>query len=116
MTFVSDEHKQFYNDHWAIASKGNDYKALLYALGINAVCREHFFQIYDADECSIIPSVLHETWHTGSSIKIVRLAIHLFTWTVPPEDEPERYSPKELFQGLDDVHKEGVLLALRYFA
>lgn len=114
MKFASNEHEQFYNDHADIADLGDDYAALVYTLGISPSCREHFDRLYNQQQ--IIPDGLHEGWQTGASIRITRLAFNLFTWQTIEGDDPENYTPKELFSGLDEIHRQGVLLAMTYFA
>ena len=116
MTFVSDEHKKFYYDHQSITSLGPDYKALVYTLGINPDCREHFFELYDVKDQCIFRDAIDENWQTGSSRSITRLAFNLFTWSVPSTDSPVNYSPKYLFWNLGDIQRHGALLAIEYFA
>lgn len=116
MKFVSDEHEQFYNDHADIAGSSPDFSALVYTLGINASCREHFGRLYDTQSRCIIPAGLFEGWQTGASKRITRLAFNLFTWQTAEGDEPEKYTPKELFSSLDEQNRQGALLALTYFA
>ena len=57
-----------------------------------------------------------QEWQTGSSSRITRLAFNLFTWRTIEEDDPANYTPKELFSGLDEINRQGVLLAMTYFA
>lgn len=116
MTFVSAEHEQFYNDHRSIITKGKDFEALVYTIGINGDCREHFSRMYNDKERCIIPDAIYEGWQTGGSQRITRLAFHLFTGTVAADDDPYYYSPRRLFYCLDEIHRQGALLALAYFA
>lgn len=119
MKFTSKAHEDFYNDHAAITARGDDYKALIYTLGIDQACREHFSRLYDpADRViiMIITAWLFEGWQTGASRRITRLAFHLFTWQTAEGDDPAEYTPRNLFSNLDETHRQGALLALAYFA
>lgn len=116
MQFVSEEHKRFYEENRSITEKGRDFQALVYTLGINPDCRKRFSRMYNDEERVIIPDVIFEGWQTSGSVRITRLAFHLFTWHAMEDDEPENYFPKNLFHGLDDTHRQGALLALTYFA
>ena len=116
MKFVSDEHEKFYNNNRSITQKGRDFEALVYTLGITEDCSIHFYRMYDDKERCIIPDVLFEGWQTGASQRITRLAFTLFTGTIVEGDDPNRYCPTSLFYCLDEIHRQGALLALAYFA
>lgn len=116
MNFISDAQQQFYVAHKAITDSGGDYAALVYTLGIDDNCRQHFADLYDTKARQIKEDALHAAWQTSGSRKVTRLAFNLFTWTTPETDDPNRYAPKELFSGLDDTHKFGMIYALTYFA
>lgn len=116
MKFVSDGHKQFFNDHSDITERGDDFAALIYTLGISPTCREHFDRLYNPAERSIISAGLNEGWQTGASKRITRLAYNLFTWHTIDGDDPEQYTPKSLFSSLDDTHRTGALYAIMYYA
>lgn len=116
MYFVSDEHEEFYNQHSDIVSRGNDYEALIYTLGISSSCREHFSGLYNVKERCIIPEGLFQGWQTGGSKRITRLAFNLFTHNTVVGDDPESYAPKELFSGLDEDSKTGAVYAILYYA
>lgn len=116
MYFVSDEHKAFYDDHTAIRSHGSDYDALIYTLGISDSCRKHLSALYDEKKRLIKPEGLQEGWQTSASVRISRLALHLFTHNVVPDDDPLLYTPKELLSGLDDSHRTGAIYAMMYYA
>ena len=116
MKFVSDEHKKFYEENQSITSMGIDFEALVYTIGINADCRKHFSHMYNNNTRCIISDALHEGWQTGASRRITRLAFNLFTWSIAEGDNPDMYCPKNLFYCLDHIHRQGVLLALEYFA
>lgn len=115
MKFTTSEHEQFYKTH-TNESDENEKKALVYTLGIDDDCRSHFDHLYTANLNCIRPEGLREGWQTGASIRITRLAFNLFTWQTVEGDDPEKYTPIELFSNLDTSHRQGVLLALAYFA
>ena len=72
--------------------------------------------LFDAEKRRINTRALFEPWQTGASRRITRLAFDLFAWEIAEGDDPEAYAPHEIFAGLDDMHRSGVLLALTYFA
>lgn len=115
MKFVSNEHRHFYETHTS-ASDEPEKRALIYVLGIDETCRNHLNRLYKADLNCIRPEGLREDWQTGASRRITRLAFNLFTWTTVDGDDPAAYAPYQIFFGLDDLHKSGVLMALTYFA
>lgn len=116
MEFISNEHKAFYESHKGITEKGADYAALVYVLGLNKDCRKHFSDLYVPESGQIKPDALNKAWQTGASRKVTRLAFNLYTWDVPEDDNAEKLSPKELFTGIDDKTKKGMLLAIQYYA
>lgn len=115
MKFTTAEHEHFYKTH-TNDSDENEKKALVYTLGIDYECRNHFSHLYNTKLNCIRPEGLREGWQTGASMRITRLAFHLFTWQTVEGDDPEKYTPIELFSNLDTSHRQGVLLALAYFA
>lgn len=115
MEFVNDQHEQFFEAH-TNASDEQGKKALVYILGIDAECRNHFEHLYDTNLNCIRPAGLREGWQTGASKRITRLAYNLYTWEIAEGDDPAAYTPYEIFFGMDKMHKNGILLALSYFA
>ena len=115
MKFASNAHEQFYEAHTATTDE-NEKKALIYTLGIDDDCRSHFNRLYDTNTNCIRPEGLREGWQTGASKRITRLAYNLYTWEIAEGDDPAAYTPYEIFFGMDKMHKNGILLALSYFA
>ena len=72
--------------------------ALAYLITADKVCSEHIDNIYDFEECCIIPGCLREGWQTGTSLKTCRLAFNLFTdgldWC---DDDMCLVTPAEIF-------------------
>lgn len=115
--FITPEQETFYKQNEETAEAcGNDSAALVYILGISETCRSHFRDIYDSADKSIKPEALRAAWQTGSSVKLTRLAFNLFTWQTAPGDDPDKYTPKTLFAGLDADQKRAAAQALLYFA
>ena len=114
--FSTPEHKAFYETNRKITENGQDSAALVYVLGISEACRTHFKDLYDVNKRCIKPAALHKPWQTGTSKKITRLAFNLFTWNTAEGDDAEKYTPKELFSGLDANEKKAAAQALIYFA
>lgn len=97
--FVTPEQEQFYRDHESTAdARGDDSAALVYILGISETCRDHFRDIYDSADNSIKPEALRAPWQTA------------------PGDDPDKYTPKALFSGLDADQSRAAAQALLYFA
>lgn len=115
MKFVNQEHENFFITN-SEKGHGKDYKALVYTLGIDDMCRQHFSELYNADTETINTKALTAGWQTGASRRITRLAFHLFTWEIPECENDSDYTVKALFESLDDLHREGALLAIKYFA
>lgn len=115
MKFVNQEHENFFLTNLEKGS-GKDYKALVYTLGISDLCRQHFTELYDINTETICINALTAGWQTGASRRITRLAFHLFTWEIPKGENDSDYTVKALFDSLDDLHREGALLAIEYFA
>lgn len=115
MKFASNAHEQFYEAHTA-PSDEQEKKALVYTLGIDDACRSHFARLFDTDLNCIRPEGLREGWQTGASKRITRLAYNLYTWEIAEGDDPAAYTPYEIFFGMDKMHKNGILMALSYFA
>lgn len=113
MEFCTKEHEAFFNDHKDIAERGHDYAALVYTLGINSECREHFQRLYND---GINPDALRDSWQTGASTRITRLAFNLFTWHIAAGDDPTAYTPINLLSGLDDDQRRGAIAAIALFA
>lgn len=113
LIFTTEDQEKFYHTH-ADATKGNDYSALIYVLGLSDACRRHFAECYDAKNETIKPEALQASWQTGSSRNVTRLAYNLYTWDVIGDSET--YAPKALFNGVDRTTREGMLQALDYFA
>jgi hypothetical protein len=115
--FITEAQQNFFQEHREAAEAcGNDSAALIYVLGISETCRDHFPELYDEKEHSIHPEALRAGWQTDASTKLTRIAFSLFTWTITPGDDPKRYTPKELYAGLNADEKKAAAQALIYFA
>lgn len=115
MDFINEAHRRFYESHSDITARGEDFKAIVYTLGVNRECRDHFAALYNEQTRCIVPSGLHAGWQTGASLRITRLAFNLFTHSVLEEENAEDYTPKAILSGLDADNHDGALLALMYF-
>lgn len=116
MYFVSDAHKQFYEDHEDIRERGQDYDGLIYTLGISGECRSHFHDLFNEKTGLIITEGISKGWQTQGSRNISRLAFNLFTYGIPEEDAQSEYTPKVLLSGLDEDHRTGAIYAMMYYA
>lgn len=112
LKFCTEEQEAFFKNHKEIIDRGFEYAALIYTLGINPDCREHFQSLY---KDGINPDALRDSWQTGASKRITRLAFHLFSWGIVAGDDPTAYTPRELLSGLGREQREGALYAMMLF-
>ena len=84
ITFISQEHEEFYLEHLLKCRYQDGYhKALIYCLGINRDTREHVDRIYDFVTGCVKTKCLQEGWQTSGSIRVVRLAFNLYCDGMP---------------------------------
>lgn len=95
MIFANEEHADFYEKKIEqFATEANSeadtlaicdvyHRALIYTLGICEETRRHFDELYIRKKRAICPENIHAAWHTGTSVKVTRLAYQLFTDGVP---------------------------------
>ena len=100
--FIDNTHEQEYKAllQRMNASNRDVYrKALAYLITADDECKKHIDNIYDFEECCIIPRCLNEGWQTGTSLKTCRLAFNLYNGGLGWCDEDDRYlvTPAELF-------------------
>lgn len=114
--FINKQHEDFYRQHKAITDNGKEYAALVYTLGLNADCRNHFSDLFNEKENVILPEGTQKAWQTAGSRSITRMAFNLFTGFIPEdEDKAEKYTIRAIFENLDDMTKEGAIMAIVYF-
>lgn len=90
MIFTSEEHKRFFEEKFSQCRQQDVYHAALcYTLGINGDTRLHFDQIYDIESGCVKPECIYQGWQTSGSLKVVHLAINLYTNSIPTVDEEE---------------------------
>lgn len=79
MKFRDDKHKQLYNE---ICSRMNHldcyHRSLAYLISLDMVLREHIEDVYDFQENHIKLEGLSKGFHTGTSMKTIRLAFNLW--------------------------------------
>ena len=91
MVFANEEHEKFYYEKLEQARDQDcHYKALIYILGISEDTRNHFGQIYDMKSGNIKTECLHQGWQTSGSVRVVRLAFHLYTNGTPSINDYKR--------------------------
>jgi hypothetical protein len=103
--FIDDDHRRFYEGQVAALTNDAYHRALIYTLGLCRDTRHRFSEIYDAQERSINPAAVREAWQTSGSLKVTRLAFHLFNDGAPsahqndaPDfDECRQYSVSDIF-------------------
>lgn len=95
--FIDKEHENFY---MSMLSRGGSkdayHRAFFYTAGIADETRRYIHHLFDFANHCIKPEGLAQSWQTGSTSRLCRLAFNLWNgWT---EDEKERLSsPYELF-------------------
>lgn len=108
MIFIDEEHERFFYEKLPQARYPDCYhQALIYALGISRDTRAHFSQIYDIETGEVKRNCLRQGWQTSGSLKVVRLALNLYTNATPTVDnqkskedkirECREYSVEEIF-------------------
>jgi hypothetical protein len=93
--FADDRHKAFYMNQSQKLKPDVYLKSLIYTLGMCNDTRRNFNFIYDSGLREINPDAIHESWQTGSSLKVTRLAFQLFTDSTPSAFYNEYYNFKE---------------------
>lgn len=119
--FVSKEHEAFFRKHEAFAARDIYHAALVYTLGIDVSCRAAWEDCVDERYNIIRPEALYAPWQTTGSLGITRLAFQLYTCGTPDIEEnggcnDGLYAVTNIFQGLDEMHRKGAVLAISYFA
>lgn len=108
ITFRDRAHRDFYLRYLPRCRCQDVYhQALVYCLGIDRDTRTHIDRIYDIRTGCIKTECLHEGWLTGTSAKVIRMAMSLYCGGAPSvfdyEDAEERlqecqsYTPADLF-------------------
>ena len=103
--FADDKHRFFYMNQFQKLRPDVYLKSLIYTLGMCHDTRRYFDFIYDSNLKEINPDAINESWQTGSSMKVTRLAFQLFTNNTPSAfnngsynfDECKRYCVSDIF-------------------
>ena len=91
MVFANEEHEKFYYETLAQARDQDCYnKALIYILGISEDTRNYFHQIYDIKSGYIRTECLQQGWLTSGTVRVIRLAINLYTDGTPSVHDYKR--------------------------
>ncbi len=82
MIFKNDAHKAFYESHHKIYIQNGELdhnrSALIYTLGMDEDCRDHFDDLYNKDTGCVCGDDDICCWVTSSSQAVIRLAFDLF--------------------------------------
>lgn len=106
MKFVDSKHEDFYYEKLnEVKTSDVNYKALFYTLGICETTREHFDEIFDIKSRELNLDVLQKGWQTGTSMKVTRMAINLWSHSLMYDSEEDleneklsdHYSVSEIF-------------------
>ena len=108
MNFVDNEHKKFFEEKFKILSQygKNDvyYRSLVYTLGICPTTRDNFDKIFNVNNGEINIDSLSDSFQTGTSAKVTRMAFSLWnTCMYDSEEDIENkkmskgYNPSEIF-------------------
>lgn len=126
MRFMNEEHEEFYNNCVEKAHCSNDpyRKALFYTLGLTQDCREGINSLYDFEK-GLVKQINGEGygWITGTDIRIIRLAYHLFNNGCPTAfhienaeeklEETEQYLISNIFSYLSSEMVECAFEGIR---
>lgn len=79
MKFIDNEHKNFYNEKMLQVPYQDSYnRSLIYLLSMNKDTRKNFNEIYNISNNEINIKSLKNSWQTGTTKNICRLAFNLF--------------------------------------
>lgn len=100
--FKNLNHELFYNS--CLEKTQNDvyHKALFYTLGIHEVTQQNIESLYDFKNKEILFEGIKQSWQTGTSTRITRMAFNLFNGFAGETDDENAedgryYSPYYLF-------------------
>ena len=104
MKFRNHEHRMFYRQMLDAPNSVNDgyHRGLFYMLGLLPETRRNICELYDHERGAIRPGGLVQPWQTAGSIRVTRMAFHLFNgfngFNGERQIEPESlYTPDKLF-------------------
>jgi hypothetical protein len=105
MLFKDEKHKEFFvkNVEKTGSQKDPYRKALFYTLGLTNETRSNIDRLYNYKDRCIEFDGLKDSWQTGTSMRVTRLAFNLFNGfngdigEGDPLDNPNKYTPYELF-------------------
>jgi|GEM_PF-222009 hypothetical protein len=97
ISFNSKEHKLFYEEMLGKFTYQDEYhKAFFYCMGSCETTRKHINKLFDFDQGGINPDNINESFQTGTSYKVTRMAFNLWNGYVD-ENNPGAFTPNELF-------------------
>lgn len=76
ITFIDDQHREFYEARKNLRT-ASEYRGLVYLLGISPETRAHYTDLYR--DRAIRPEGLYESWQTGTTSALTRLAFCTYT-------------------------------------
>ena len=122
MKFRNREHRMFYKQMIDASDSVNDgnHRGLFYMLGLLSETRRNMIDLFDSERDTIRPGGLVQPWQTAGSIRVTRMAFHLFNgfngFNGERQIEPESlYTPDKLFDpSLCEYCLEGCRLRYDY--
>lgn len=97
LNFYDQEHEKFFKEHNGEILDPY-YRSLVYLLGLVKETREHYKSIYNEQKKEVNIEGLKESWQTGTSIIVCRLALNLFNgFTGLEETETKAYVVDSIF-------------------
>ena len=98
LKFYDDEHKKFYEEHTKEKNLDCYNKSLIYLLGLTKETRNNFDSLYNETTKQIELTGTKESWQTGVSLAITKLAFNLFNGYCGLEDrEARQYTVENIF-------------------
>jgi hypothetical protein len=83
INFESRVHYEFFEEKMIQLRPDCYLNSLIYTLGICHETRAHWHTLYDEVKGEINPDAIQSSWKTSGSIRVTRLAFHLFTNSMP---------------------------------
>lgn len=98
LKFYNQEHKNFYESKTERKKLDSYNKSIIYLLGLTEETRKNFNKIYNETVREIYFTALNESWQTGTTIAITKLAFNLFNGFTGLEDsEANKYAVDSIF-------------------
>lgn len=111
--FNSKEHEMFYGEMLERAKRDDVYyKAFFYCMGVCETTRKHIDDLFDFKEGCILPENIHQSFQTGTSYQVTRMAYNL--WNGYVEEGYEMSSTPSALFACEYANEFNEALKIRY--